>query len=174
MPYWANLKKFFNKLINQNKMTVKMLIPSQTFLCFSQTTLLKNPLVGAGPNIQADRLIFRQTDSLVLRLPLWLMEFLIESTRFFTVYNVRKVYCMNTNCLCSPPHCQPASAVFSSSAWAWWSLSSFEPRPPRRLSGLCPPRGYFPNSCWILSSCPLLEVEQQEGDPHGWPAVLDL
>jgi hypothetical protein len=29
--------------------------------------------------------IFRQTDSLVLHLPLWLVEFLMESTSFFTV-----------------------------------------------------------------------------------------
>ncbi len=33
------------------------------------------------------RLIFRPTDSLVLRLPLWLMEFLMRSTSFFTVYS---------------------------------------------------------------------------------------
>jgi hypothetical protein len=52
-------------------------------------TLLKiRQSVGAGPNIQTDgeTLIFRQTDTLVLRLPLWLMEFLMESTSFFTVY----------------------------------------------------------------------------------------
>jgi hypothetical protein len=44
-----------------------------------------NPPVDAGPNTQADgkRLIFRQTDSLVLHLPLWLMEILMESTSFF-------------------------------------------------------------------------------------------
>jgi hypothetical protein len=47
-------------------------------------TLLKYPAVGAGPNIHADgkRLIFRQTDNLVLRLPIWLMEFLMESSTF--------------------------------------------------------------------------------------------
>ncbi len=45
---------------------------------------VKNP-PGAGPNIQDDgkRLIFRQTDSLVLRLPLGLMEFLMENTSYF-------------------------------------------------------------------------------------------
>jgi hypothetical protein len=49
--------------------------------------MLKNPPIGVGPNIQADGkgLIFRQTDSLVLRLPLWLMEFLTESTSLFKV-----------------------------------------------------------------------------------------
>jgi hypothetical protein len=31
-------------------------------------------------------LIFRQTYSLVLRIPLWLMDFLMESTSFFTAW----------------------------------------------------------------------------------------
>jgi hypothetical protein len=57
-------------------------------------TLLKNPPVGAGPNIQADRqrlhVILRQTDSLLIRFPLWLMEFLKESTSFLQQADVQE------------------------------------------------------------------------------------
>jgi hypothetical protein len=51
--------------------------------CKSDYTLLKiHQLVQAD----GERLILRQTDTLVLRLPLWLMEFVMESTSVFTVY----------------------------------------------------------------------------------------
>jgi hypothetical protein len=52
-------------------------------------TVKKNPPVGrrTKSRLTEKRLIFRPTDSLVLRLPLWLMEFLMRSTSFFTVYS---------------------------------------------------------------------------------------
>jgi hypothetical protein len=55
---------------------------------------VKNPPDGTGPNIQVDekRLIYVRLYSLALCLPLWLMQFLMESTIFYSARNV-SLYC---------------------------------------------------------------------------------